>query len=61
MESENFKMNGSKLKKESPLNEKLGDLKLAKGLIQELDDKMLARNQLADGELDKRIKKANKF
>jgi len=61
MESENFKMNESKLKKESPLNEKMGDLKLAKGLIQELDDKMLARNKLADGELDKRIKKASKF
>ncbi len=61
MESENFKMNESKLKKESPLNEKLDDLKLAKGVIKNLDDKMLARNNIADGELDKRIKKANKF
>ncbi len=61
MESENFKMNELKLKKESPLSGKLGDLKLAKGIIQNLDEKMLARNGLADGELDKRIKKANKF
>ena len=61
MESEHFKMNESRLKKESPLTGKLNDLKLSEGIIQNLDDKMLARNQLADGEVDKRLKKADKF
>lgn len=61
LSSENFKMEKSRLKKESLFDDKLEELDLAKGLIRNLDDKMAARNKLADGELDKRLKKADKF
>jgi len=61
MESENFRMSNLKLKKENPFEGKLDDLKLAKGAIKDIDDLVMARNSLADGELDKRLKKANKL
>lgn len=61
MESENFKLSESRLNKKNPLENHLGELKLAKGAIKNIDDKMMARNDLGDGELDKRLKKANKI
>ena len=64
MESENFKLKESKLKKPEMEqgHSNIKDLKLSSAaLTDDLKSKVEARDKLADGELDERLKKASRL